>query len=311
MQVAVPKAPISLPTKELQSIRSASGKLLLSAEPAGTSSSSNNQTRENGNTNEQDNTSSPDAGILSTGRVKVKEKSRSSTTPLLRFLYPEPSSPDTSSSTAEPDSQPSNSIEATKSVLDAVEIESAPVKPSPKSSLDFFWTISHKTSRSKAPPSDSNQPSSPGGSTPQDGHNNNNNAPDALDSNLNSNVNPGGPTDSQSAPELNTQSASNQSASESKEATKTGPWETRYTPQAAFTSSPSRSWMQELRGHFRRGGVKVWGADVESALSQDWPELAAVSMIPECTIDWVSTAAAFSAMFSVLAVMTWAIMHLV
>ena len=88
-----------------------------------------------------------------------------------------------------------------------------------------------------------------------------------------------------------------------------GHWEFRVAPQKEAHAMPARSWMQELRGHFRRGGAAIWGPEVESALSEGWKGFSDVAMRPECTVDWWATAAATLALCCALGIMSWGVLR--
>lgn len=90
----------------------------------------------------------------------------------------------------------------------------------------------------------------------------------------------------------------------------TGHWEIRVTPQKEAHAMPSRSWLQELRGHFKRGGAALWGPDMESALSEGWQELAAGTIQPVCVVDWWATATVTFAFGCALVMVSWVVLRL-
>lgn len=93
------------------------------------------------------------------------------------------------------------------------------------------------------------------------------------------------------------------------EASNTGHWAVRITPQKEAHAQPSHSWIQELRGHLRRGGERLWGPNADSLLSDGWKGLSDLTVRPECVLDWPATATVSIVVCCVLGMLTWAILR--
>ena len=87
-------------------------------------------------------------------------------------------------------------------------------------------------------------------------------------------------------------------------------WEVRVAAQKESRAMPAQSWMQELRGHFRRGGASLWGSEIESALSEGWKGFSDITSRPECEIDWWLTATAMLALCCALGIVSWSVLRL-